>query len=88
MALRQMNRFEEAITASQKAATLFRAWHDPPLEGQALLNLAMALRRAHRFDEAIAAYKAAVAIFRYTDNKQAERLARDNLKEAQAARRR
>ena len=75
-------RFEEAITAYQDVAAIFRETGDLRAEGNALGNLGLALTGAGRLEEAIAAYQDAVAIFRKTGDRQRERMALDNLESA------
>ena len=48
---------EEAITAHQDAAAIFRETGDRHGEGMALDNLGVALREAGRFEEAITAHQ-------------------------------
>ena len=67
-----MGRFEEAITAYQDAAAIFRETGDRHGEGIALNNLGMALREVRRFEEAITAAQDAAAIFRETGDRHRE----------------
>ncbi|MFI0418615.1 ATP-binding protein [Spongiactinospora sp. 9N601] len=78
-ALRQVRRFEEAITAYEHAATIFRETGDRHGEGQALNNLGIALRQVRRFDEAITAHTKATQIYRETGDRHGEGMALDNL---------
>ena len=55
LALREVRRFEEAITACQDAAAIYRETGDRHGEGMALSNLGVALRQVRRFEEAITA---------------------------------
>ena len=55
VALRRVRRFEEAITAHQDAAAIFRETGDRHGEGIALGNLGVALAAMRRFEEAITA---------------------------------
>ena len=79
IALREMRRFEEAITAYQDAAAIFRETGDRHGEGMALNNLGIALREAGRFEEAITAHQDAAAIFRETGDRHGEGMALNNL---------
>ena len=74
-----MRRFEEAITAHQDAAAIFRETGDRHGEGRALDNLGIALREVRRFEEAITAHQDAAAIFRETGDRHGEGGALDNL---------
>ncbi len=74
-----MRRFDEAITAHQDAAAIFRETGDRHSEGMALGNLGLALRQVRRFDEAITAHQDAVAIFRETGDRHGEGMALGNL---------
>jgi tetratricopeptide (TPR) repeat protein len=65
-ALADAGRFEEAITACQDAAAIFRETGDRHGEGDALANLGIALRGVRRSEEAITACQDAAAIFRET----------------------
>ncbi len=72
-------RFEEAITAHQDAAAIYRQTGDRHREGMALGNLALALQGVRRFEEAITACQDAAAIFRQTGDRQSEGSALGNL---------
>jgi Flp pilus assembly protein TadD len=61
-ALREVRRFEEAITAHQDAAAIYRETGDRHGEGAALHSLGVALRKAGRFEEATSAFSHAAAI--------------------------
>ena len=74
-----MRRFEEAITACQDAAAIFRETGDRHGEGMALNNLGIALREVRRFEEAISAHQDAAAIFRETGDRHGEGMALGNL---------
>ena len=63
VALVEVRRFEEAVTACQDAAALFRETRDRHGEGNALNNLGLALREVRRFEEAVTACQDAAAIF-------------------------
>jgi tetratricopeptide (TPR) repeat protein len=80
-----VRRFDEAITAHQDAAAIFRETGDRHSEGSALNNLGAALREVRRFDEAITACQDAAAIFREAGDHDREGSALNNLKMAQAA---
>ena len=64
LALQEARRFEEAITAHQDAAAIYRETGDRHREGMALTNLGLALREVGRFEEAITAGQDAAAAFR------------------------
>jgi tetratricopeptide (TPR) repeat protein len=76
--LREMRRFEEAITACQDAAAIYRETGNHG-EGMALSNLGVALRNVRRFDEAITACQDAAAIFRQLGDRHSESIALNNL---------
>ena len=57
LALREVRRFDEAITACRDAAAIYRETGDRHGEGIALDNLGLALREMRRFEEAITAYQ-------------------------------
>jgi len=84
-ALREVRRFEEAITAHQDAAAIHRETGDQHHEGKVLNNLGVALREAGRIEEAITAHQDAAAIFRHIGNQHHEGIALDNLEMAQAS---
>ena len=71
-ALPEVRRFEEAITACQDAAAIFREIGDRHGEGMALNNLGLALREVRRFEEAITAYQDDAAIYRETGDRHGE----------------
>ena len=79
LALRQVRRFEEAISACQDAAAIFRETGDRHGEGVALDNLGAALAEVRRFEEAISACQDAAAICRETGDRHGEGQALDNL---------
>ncbi len=90
LALREVRRFEEAITACQDAAAIFRKaasrrsaifrkTANRRSEGMAVNNLGMALREAGRVEEAITAHQDAAAIFRETGDRHSEGDALGNL---------
>ena len=79
MALREVRRFEEAISAHQDAAAIYRETGDRHWEGTALNNLGVALREVRRFEEAISAHQDAAAIYRETGDRHGEGMALNNL---------
>ena len=79
IALREVRRFEEAISAHQDAAAIFRETGDRHREGLALTNLGNALREVRRFEEAISAHEAAAVIFREAGDRHGEGNALNNL---------
>jgi tetratricopeptide (TPR) repeat protein len=87
LALMEVRRFEEAITAHQDAAAIFREVGDRHGEGRALGNLGLALVEVGRFEEAITAHQDAAAIFRETGDEYSEGMASNNLETARAAQR-
>jgi tetratricopeptide (TPR) repeat protein len=78
-ALRQVRRFEEAITAHQRAGELFRETGDRHGEAMAWNNLGLALRQVRRFEEAITAHQRAGELFRETEDRHGEGTAWNNL---------
>ena len=79
-ALQQVGRFEEAISALQDAAAIYRDTGDRHGEGMALTNLGAALQEVvGRFEEAINALQDAAAIYRETNDRHGEGIALDNL---------
>ena len=72
IALREVRRFAEAITAHQDAAAIYRETGDRHSEGRALGNLGGPLLEVRRFDEAITAYQDAAAIYRETGDRHRE----------------
>ena len=78
---------EEAITAHQDAAAIFRETGDRHGEGTALDNLGLALREVGRLEEAITAHQDAAAIFRETGDRHREVIALNNLESDRAAQR-
>ena len=74
-----MRRFEEAISAHQDAAAIYRETGDRHREGVALNNLGLALREVRRFEEAISAHQDAAAIYRETGDRHREGTALTNL---------
>jgi tetratricopeptide (TPR) repeat protein len=59
-----VGRFEEAITAHQEAADLYREVGDLYGAGTALNNLGIDLQEVRRFEEAISAYQEDLTICR------------------------
>ncbi len=86
IALQEVRRFEEAITAHQEAAAIYRETGDRHGEGDALNNLGAALQEVRRFGEAITALQEAAAIYRETGDHHSEGMALEKLEEARAAR--
>jgi tetratricopeptide (TPR) repeat protein len=79
IALREVRRFAEAITAHTQARDIYRETGDRHGEGQALGNLGNALHRVRRFEEAITAHTQARDIFQNTGDRLSERIAWNNL---------
>jgi tetratricopeptide (TPR) repeat protein len=82
-----VRRFEEAITAHQDAAAIFRETGDRHGEGLALEGLGLALDEAGRSREAMTAYQDAIAIYRETGDQDREGITRENLERVRAAKR-
>jgi tetratricopeptide (TPR) repeat protein len=82
VALREMRRFEEAITAHQGAAAIFRESGDRHREGMALSNLGAALAEVRRFEEAITAFQEDLTICREIGDRQGEGVTMTNLGDA------
>ena len=78
-ALRQVGRFEEAITACQDAAIFFRQTGDRHREGGVLNNLGITLREAGRFKEAITVCLDAAAICQQSEDWHGTSCALNNL---------
>ena len=74
-----MRRFEEAITACQDAAAIYRDTGDRHGEGMALTNLGNTLAEVRRFEEAITAHQDAAAVYREIDDRHGEGLALEGL---------
>ena len=87
IALQAVQRFEEAITAYQDAAAIYRETGDRHGEGDALDNLGLALREAGRVEEAITAHQEAAAIYRETGDRHDEGIALNNLEVDQTVQR-
>ena len=85
LALRKVRRFEEAITACEDAAAVYRRTGDRHWEGMTLNNRGVMLRQVGRFEEAITAHQDAAAIYRETGDRQREGRALNNMEIAQAA---
>jgi tetratricopeptide (TPR) repeat protein len=85
VALRHVRRFEEAVSACQDAAAIFRETGDRHSEGLALVGLGLVLAEVRRFEEAISAHQDAVAIFRETGDRYREDIALRNLEKYRAA---
>ena len=78
-ALQELSRFDEAITAHQRAASAYQETGDRHAEGAALNNLGVALKGARRFEEAITVHQEAAAIYQETGDRHAEGTALNNL---------
>jgi tetratricopeptide (TPR) repeat protein len=79
VALAEVERFEDAISAFKEAVAIYREAGNRHREGMALDNLGMALREVQRFDEAISAHQDAVVIYRETGDHHGEGVALGNL---------
>jgi tetratricopeptide (TPR) repeat protein len=79
VALQEVRRFEEAITACQDAAAIYQETSDRHGEGKALNNLGRALQEVRRFDEAITACQDAAAIYQETGDRHGEGMALNSL---------
>jgi tetratricopeptide (TPR) repeat protein len=79
LALRQVRRFEEAVSAHQDAAILFREVGDRHGEGAVLNNLGAALVGVRRFEEAVSALQDAAATFREVSDRHLEGVALNSL---------
>jgi tetratricopeptide (TPR) repeat protein len=77
--LREVRRFEEAVTALQDAVAIFQEIRDRHGGGLALDNLGLALQGLRRFEEAITAHQDAAVIFQETRDRHAEGTALDNV---------
>jgi len=81
LALREVRRFEEAITANQDAAAIYRETGGRHREGGALNNLGLAPRYVRRSEEAITAHQDAAAIYRETEDRHRQGTALNNLEQ-------
>jgi tetratricopeptide (TPR) repeat protein len=79
LALRNVRRFEESISAHQDAIAIYRETGDRYGEGTALNRLGGALREVRRFEESINAHQDAIAIYRETGNRRGEGTALNNI---------
>jgi tetratricopeptide (TPR) repeat protein len=79
LALQEMRRFDEAVSAIREAAAIFRETGDRDGRGTALTSLGMTLRKAGRFEEAISAHQEAAAMFRETGDRDGLGVALNNL---------
>ena len=79
LTLREVRRFEEAITAHQEAAAICHEADDLHSAGTALTNLGLALMEVRRFEEAIVAHQEAAAMFLQIGNQNREGAALNNL---------
>jgi tetratricopeptide (TPR) repeat protein len=66
-ALQGARQLDEAITAHQDAAAIFRQTSDRHSEGMALEGLGTALQETGQYDEAMTAYQGALAIYQEAD---------------------
>ena len=78
-ALQRVRRFEEAITAHERAGEIYRETGDRHGEGMAATNLGNALQQVGRFEEAITALERAGEIYRETGDRHSEGVAATNL---------
>ncbi|MGH3228900.1 MAG: tetratricopeptide repeat protein [Streptosporangiaceae bacterium] len=81
----EVGRAEQAITAHQDAAAIFRDTGDRQGETRALANLGLALHAVGRAAEAITAQQDAAAISGAAGDEHWEHTALDNLEVARAA---
>ncbi|MFM9632565.1 MULTISPECIES: tetratricopeptide repeat protein [Streptomyces] len=82
-ALRQVRRFNDAITAYTQAADIFRELDDRHGEGATLNNLGNGLQHVRRFNDAITAHTQAASIYRKFGDRHGEGTALNNLGIAQ-----
>ena len=78
LALQEAHLIEEAISAHQDAAALYRETSSRVGRAEALNNLGLALRKAGRAREAITAHGDAAALYRQTGQRMAEAMAVNN----------
>jgi tetratricopeptide (TPR) repeat protein len=81
-ALRAARRSEEAISAYQDSAAIYRETKNQHGEGTSLNNLGLALEEVGRFEEAVSAHQDAAAISRKIGDRHAEGIALTNLDSA------
>ena len=79
IALKEVGRSEEAITAYQKVADIFHDMGDQYREALVLDNLGVPLREVGRFEEAIIAHQKAIFMLRQTDDRRSTGMALNNL---------
>ena len=79
LGLHGLRRYDEAVTAHQDAAAIFRQVGDRHGEGNVLNNLGLALHGLYRDDEAVTAHQDAAAIFRQVGDRHGEGKALNNL---------
>ncbi len=79
LALREIRRFDEAITAHYQDLAICLETGDRHGEGAALNNLGNALQDVRRFDEAITAHQNAATIYQETSDRHSEGTALNNL---------
>jgi tetratricopeptide (TPR) repeat protein len=78
-ALCAVRRFDEAISAHEKARDIFREFGDRHGEARAANGLGLALSEVDRFDEAVPAHEQACDIFREFGDQHGEAMAWNNL---------
>ncbi|MBO2455027.1 tetratricopeptide repeat protein [Actinomadura barringtoniae] len=71
-ALAGMHRFDEAVSAHEAAAAVFRELDAPGDEAGALCHLAFTLIHAGRYEEAVVAGESALAVFQEIDDRHGE----------------
>jgi len=79
LALYGLRRYDEAVTAHQDAAAIFRQTGNRHGEGDVLNNLGLALHGLYRNDEAVTAHQDAAAMFRQAGNRHGEGKSLNNL---------
>ncbi|MGA4994713.1 tetratricopeptide repeat protein [Nonomuraea bangladeshensis] len=79
VALQEMRRFEEAITAHRDAGAIYRELGDRHGEGMALNSLGNALQGVRRFEEAVTAHEQDLQICRELGDRHREGQALNNL---------
>jgi hypothetical protein len=86
LALVEVGRVEEAISAHREGLAIYRETGDRHGEGASLNNLGLALAEAGRVEEAISAHQDAAAIYRETGDRYREGTALNNLERDRARR--
>jgi tetratricopeptide (TPR) repeat protein len=79
VALRESRRFEEAVTAHERAREIFREIDHQHGEGSAWSNLGLALQELRRFEEALTSHERAHDILREIGDQRNEVAARNNM---------